>query len=62
MELTWNARSAESIRKEKAEAEKRYGIRIGQTELYCAKCGRRWDFGGHKCGKTSPVASQNAPQ
>lgn len=53
MELTWNARCQESIRKEKAEAEKCYGIRISQTEIYCAWCGKPATF-FHTCPDMSP--------
>ena len=35
----WNSIGADSIRKEKAEIEKWYGIRFGQTEIYCTRCG-----------------------
>jgi hypothetical protein len=45
----WNKRCAESIRKEKTLVEAKYGIRIGQTEIYCARCGKPWGFGGHVC-------------
>jgi len=36
----WNSICLDSIRKEKAEIAKRYNIRFGQTEIYCARCGR----------------------
>ena len=36
----WNSACLDSIRKEKAEIAKRYGIRFGQTEIYCVRCGR----------------------
>jgi hypothetical protein len=49
MEQSWSSRCAESIRREKLEAEKKYGIRIGQTEIYCARCGKPWGFGNHTC-------------
>ena len=38
----------EAIRGEKREVEKRYGIRIGRTELTCDRCGRLWGF-EHVC-------------
>ena len=44
----WNRQCDESIRREKKEAEARYGIRIGQTEIYCARCGKSWGF-NHTC-------------
>ena len=44
---TWNARCERSIAKEKAEAEKKYGIRITQTQIYCATCGKIWDSTGN---------------
>lgn len=53
MEPTWNTRCQESIKKEKAEAEKRYGIRISQTEIYCAWCGKPASF-FHICPDMSP--------
>lgn len=43
----WNRKVEESIRREKREAELRYGIKIGQTEIYCARCGKKWDFTGN---------------
>jgi hypothetical protein len=51
-EPSWFSRCAESIRKERVEAEKRYGIKIGQTDIYCARCGRPWGLGGHTCQDT----------
>ena len=45
----WNRKCEESMRKERQEVEKRYRIRIGQTELYCLRCGRSWGFGKHLC-------------
>ena len=38
----WNSACFASIRKEKAEVAKRYNIILGQTEIYCAKCEKRW--------------------
>lgn len=49
---TWNQHCLKSIQRERAEVEKRYGIKIGQTDIYCAKCGRPWGFGGHVCQDT----------
>ena len=40
MKDSWNSLCADSIRRERAEIEKRYGIRFGQTEIYCVRCGR----------------------
>lgn len=37
---SWNSICSDSIRKEKAEIAKRYDIRFGQMEIYCARCGR----------------------
>lgn len=48
----WNRICEASIRKQKKEAEARYGIRIGQTEIYCVKCGRPCIPGQHKCQDT----------
>ena len=47
--MTWSERCQESIKKQKKEIESRYGIRIGQTELYCVRCGKSWGFGRHGC-------------
>ena len=44
----WNRRVEESIRRERREVEKRYGVRFGQTELTCDRCGRPWGF-EHVC-------------
>jgi hypothetical protein len=49
MEQSWSSRCAESIKREKLEAEKKYGIRIGQTDIRCARCGQSWGFGKHIC-------------
>jgi hypothetical protein len=38
-----------SIQREKQEIEARYGIRIGQTDIKCFKCGRPWGYGRHTC-------------
>jgi len=46
----WNPICLDSIRKEKAEIAKRYDIRLGQTEFYCARCGRPSTPGSHACG------------
>jgi hypothetical protein len=43
----WNWLCEESIRKEKKEIEKKYGIRIGHTEIYCAECGKSWGTRSH---------------
>ena len=45
----WNKKVEESIKREKAEVEKRDRIRIGQTQIHCAKCGSPWGFGNHLC-------------
>jgi hypothetical protein len=47
--MNWSERCLTSIRKEKADTENRYGIRIGQTEIYCARCGKSWGYGNHTC-------------
>ena len=47
--MSWNERCLESIKKEKKEIESRYGIRIGQTEVYCFRCGKSWGYGKHSC-------------
>lgn len=49
IETDWNRRVKESIKREKAEVEARYGIRIDQTQIHCAKCGSPWGFGNHLC-------------
>lgn len=49
LEQSWSSRCAESIKREKLEAEKKYGIRIGQTEIYCARCGKPCWPGRHVC-------------
>lgn len=45
----WNQRCLASIKREKAEIEERYGIRIEKTEIRCSRCGRPWGFGNHTC-------------
>jgi len=49
MKESWVNKCSKSIDKEKHEIEKRYKIKIGQTEIYCARCGKPWGFGGHIC-------------
>lgn len=48
--MDWNTVCLNSIQKEKAEIGKRYNIRFGQTEIYCARCERPvTDFLKHIC-------------
>jgi hypothetical protein len=47
--MSWSERCQESIKKQKKEIEHRYGIRIGQTEVYCSRCGKSWGYGKHGC-------------
>lgn len=49
METNWNTRCIESIREQKREIAKKYNIRFGQTDIYCAKCGKPWGYGKHTC-------------
>jgi hypothetical protein len=49
MEETWDIKCSRSISEESREVEKRYKIKIGQTEIYCARCGKSWGFGDHVC-------------
>jgi hypothetical protein len=44
----WNRKSEEAIRIEKREVEKKYGIRLGRTEISCNRCGRLYGF-EHLC-------------
>ncbi len=47
----WSSRCVESIRHEKAEIEKRHNIKIGQTTILCARCGKSLTTpNGHKGG------------
>ena len=45
----WNERCQDSIKNQTKEIESRYGIRIGMTEIYCARCGKSWGYGKHTC-------------
>lgn len=45
----WNRKVEDSIRKEKAEVERRYGIKIGRTEICCSRCGKSSVPGVHSC-------------
>ena len=45
----WSVRCANFIKGERREVEKRYGIRFGQTEIYCNRCGKSWGLGKHTC-------------
>ena len=47
--MGWNFRCKESIRRERAEVEAKYNIRIGQTEIKCGLCGKPWGYGKHTC-------------
>ena len=38
---SWDSLCTDSIEKEKREIALRYGIRFGQSEIYCISCGRR---------------------
>ncbi|MGA2464667.1 MAG: hypothetical protein ABSH06_09990 [Thermodesulfobacteriota bacterium] len=49
--LSWSEVCLETIRQEKREAEIRYGIKIGLTEIRCAKCGKSCVPGAHPCFK-----------
>jgi len=46
---SWNSRCIEAIQKGKAEVAKKYNIKFGRTEIYCASCGKPWGFGRHTC-------------
>ncbi len=46
---SWNERCVESIRREKKEIVKKYNIRIRQTDIYCARCGKPCVPGHHTC-------------
>jgi len=48
----WNQRCVESIQREKKETEKKYNIKIGQTDIYCRSCGRPCIPGQHTCRAT----------
>ncbi len=52
LEEGWNTRCLNSIRKEKAEAEKYYGIKINATDIQCSFCNKSWNF-FHICAGTS---------
>jgi len=54
----WNQRVVDSLAREKKAVEARYGIRMGQSEISCATCGRQWDFTGHN-GCSGSVAHQD---
>ena len=45
----WSARVVDTIKQERREFEKRYGIRIGRIEICCARCGKPWGLGNHVC-------------
>jgi hypothetical protein len=38
-----------SLARDKTKAEERYGIKIGQTSIICAVCGKPWGFGHREC-------------
>jgi hypothetical protein len=45
----WSNRCQRSMDRGKREVEKKYGIRIGQTDLYCIRCGKSCFPGRHVC-------------
>jgi hypothetical protein len=45
----WSSRCQKSIVKDKKDAETRYGIKFGLTEIYCARCHRPCWPGRHTC-------------
>jgi predicted nucleic acid-binding Zn ribbon protein len=47
--MNWSDRCREAIRRERQEVETRHGIKIGQTDIACVKCGRPWGYGKHTC-------------
>jgi len=49
MNGSWNVRCEKSCQAEKKEIERKYNIRIGQTEIHCADCGRSCWPGRHSC-------------
>jgi hypothetical protein len=49
----WNERCAASLKKERAEIEAKYNIRIGQTDIHCATCGKAWST-FHDCSGMDP--------
>jgi hypothetical protein len=51
--MTWNERCLASIKGERQEIERKYNIRIGQTEIYCARCGKSWST-FHDCAGMLP--------
>ncbi len=66
-EIPWNARCEKSIRQGRKEVEQRYGIKIGQTTITCARCGSSCWPGNHTCQdlaliKAREMKSANAAQ
>ncbi len=64
---SWNARCEKSIREQRKEVEQRYGIKIGQTTITCARCGSQCWPGQHTCQdlaliKAREVKSEKAAQ
>jgi hypothetical protein len=49
----WNERCLKSIGEQRIGVESRYGIRIGQTEIYCTGCRKSWST-FHVCKEMSP--------
>jgi hypothetical protein len=47
--LNWNERCDASCREQRREAEEKYGIRMEQTTITCARCGRSCWPGQHRC-------------
>ncbi len=48
-EIPWNVRCQRSIKQQRIEVEQRYGIKIGQTTITCARCGSSCWPGNHTC-------------
>lgn len=49
--MTWNERCLKSICNQRIEIEKKYGIKIGKTDIKCLKCGDKWSPENHECKK-----------
>lgn len=59
---TWNDRVSRSLARDRTEVEVRYSIRIGQTEIYCARCGKLCVPGHHTCAGGKSLASDRLPK
>ena len=61
--ILWGQRGTEAVKWQRAETVKRWPVHLGQIEVYCAKCRKRWGSGEHVCRKNEegPILGGKIP-